>query len=54
MSFGPKPWHQQSWDARAAANFMAGGAGSGLIFFTALAGGPRQVTGLRRRAQATR
>lgn len=41
MSFGPKPWPQQSWDARAAANFMAGGAGSGLIFFAALAGGPR-------------
>jgi phenylacetyl-CoA:acceptor oxidoreductase subunit 2 len=41
MSFGPKPWHQASWDARAAANFMAGGAGSGLIVFTALAGGPR-------------
>jgi phenylacetyl-CoA:acceptor oxidoreductase subunit 2 len=41
MSFGPNPWHQQSWDARAAANFMAGGAGSGLIVFTALAGAPR-------------
>jgi phenylacetyl-CoA:acceptor oxidoreductase subunit 2 len=41
MSFGPNPWQQQSWDARAAANFMCGGAGSGLIVFTALAGGPR-------------
>jgi phenylacetyl-CoA:acceptor oxidoreductase subunit 2 len=41
MSFGPNPWQQQSWDARAAANFMAGGAGSGLIVFTTLAGGPR-------------
>ncbi len=30
MSFGPNPWHQQSWDARAAGNFMGGGAGSGL------------------------
>lgn len=41
MSFGPHPWHQQSWDARAAANFMAGGAGSGVIVGAALAGGPR-------------
>ena len=41
MSFGPNPWQQQSWDARAAANFMAGGAGAGLIVFTAFAGGPR-------------
>ena len=41
MSFGPNPWQQQSWDARAAANFMCGGAGSGLLIFTALAGGPR-------------
>jgi len=40
MSFGPNPWHQQSWDARAAGNFMGGGAGSGLIVFAALAGGP--------------
>jgi len=41
MSFGPNPWHQQSWDARAAGNFMCGGAGCGLIVFAALAGGPR-------------
>ena len=41
MSFGPNPWQQQSWDGRAAANFMCGGAGSGLIAFAALAGGPR-------------
>jgi len=40
MSFGPNPWHQQSWDGRAAANFMCGGAGSGLIVFTPFAGGP--------------
>ena len=36
--FGPNPWQQQSWDWRAACNFMAGGAGSGLIVFAALAG----------------
>jgi len=36
--YGPNPWHQTSWDARAAGNFMAGGAGAGLIVFTALAG----------------
>lgn len=38
MSFGPNPWHQGSWDWRAACNFMFGGAGSGLIVFAALAG----------------
>jgi len=38
MSFGPNPWHQTSWDARAAANFMCGGAGAGLIVFAALSG----------------
>jgi phenylacetyl-CoA:acceptor oxidoreductase subunit 2 len=35
---GPAPRQQQSWDWRAAANFMMGGAGSGLIAFAALAG----------------
>jgi phenylacetyl-CoA:acceptor oxidoreductase subunit 2 len=39
-SFGPKPWLQAHWDARAAVNFMAGGCGSGLIVFAALAGAP--------------
>lgn len=43
MSFGPNPWQQQHWDTRAAANFMAGGCGSGLIVFAALAGGPRWI-----------
>jgi phenylacetyl-CoA:acceptor oxidoreductase subunit 2 len=38
MSFGPKPWQQTSWDWRAAGNFIGGGAGSGLIIITALAG----------------
>lgn len=37
MSFGPKAWIQQHWDARAAANFMLGGAGAGLLVATALA-----------------
>lgn len=36
-SYGPDPWHQTSWDARAAGNFVCGGAGSGLIVFAALA-----------------
>lgn len=31
MSFGPNPWQQTNWDWRAAANFMAGGAGAGLV-----------------------
>jgi phenylacetyl-CoA:acceptor oxidoreductase subunit 2 len=30
-SFGPKPWLQQHWDARAAGNFVLGGTGSGLL-----------------------
>jgi len=38
MSFGPNPWQQTQWDWRAAGNFMGGGAGSGLIVFTAAAG----------------
>lgn len=38
MSFGPNPWQQTSWDWRAAGNFIGGGAGSGLIMFTALSG----------------
>ena len=37
MSFGPNPWLQTQWDARAATNFMAGGSGGGLIFVGALA-----------------
>ena len=37
MSFGPKAWIQQHWDARAAANFMLGGAGAGLMIAAALA-----------------
>jgi phenylacetyl-CoA:acceptor oxidoreductase subunit 2 len=37
MSFGPNPWLQTQWDARAATNFMAGGSGSGLVFAGALA-----------------
>ena len=31
MSYGPRPWQQASWDWRAAANFMLGGTGAGLI-----------------------
>ncbi len=31
------PWHQPNWDARAAGNFIFGGAGTGLIVFSALA-----------------
>jgi phenylacetyl-CoA:acceptor oxidoreductase 26-kDa subunit len=43
MSYGPNPWLQRHWDARAATNFMAGGCGSGLIVFAALGSGPRWV-----------
>jgi len=35
-SYGPNPWQQTSWDARAAGNFIGGGMGSGLIVFAAL------------------
>jgi len=38
MSFGPNPWQQAHWDARAAGNFIGGGAGSGLIVAAAVAG----------------
>ena len=31
MSFGPNPWQQLHWDERAAANFMLGGTGAGLL-----------------------
>ena len=31
MSYGPRPWQQTSWDWRAAANFMLGGTGAGLM-----------------------
>jgi phenylacetyl-CoA:acceptor oxidoreductase subunit 2 len=37
MSFGPKPWQQLHWDARAAGNFILGGAGTGLLIAWALA-----------------
>ena len=38
MSFGPNPWHQAHWDARAAGNFIGGGVGTGLIVATAAGG----------------
>jgi phenylacetyl-CoA:acceptor oxidoreductase subunit 2 len=38
MSFGPNPWQQTHWDARAAGNFIGGGAGSGLIVATFASG----------------
>jgi phenylacetyl-CoA:acceptor oxidoreductase subunit 2 len=37
-SFGPHPWQQAHWDARAAANFVCGGMGSGLVAAAALSG----------------
>ncbi|HEX6386692.1 MAG TPA: phenylacetyl-CoA:acceptor oxidoreductase [Anaerolineae bacterium] len=32
-----EPWHQTPWDWRAAIQFICGGTGTGLLFFTALA-----------------
>jgi len=37
MSYGPRPWIQLHWDARAALNFILGGTGAGLIVFAAFA-----------------
>ncbi len=37
MSYGPKPWIQLHWDARAAINFILGGTGGGFILFAAFA-----------------
>jgi phenylacetyl-CoA:acceptor oxidoreductase subunit 2 len=36
--YGPDPWHQTSWDARAAGNFIGGGMGGGLVVFAVLSG----------------
>ncbi len=38
MSYGPNPWQQTHWDARAAGNFIGGGAGCGLLVATVVAG----------------
>lgn len=43
--FGPNPWPQQSWDGRAAMNFVAGGAGAGLLVASGLAGPAPAVGG---------
>jgi len=37
-NYGPVPWHQGSWDIRAAGNFIGGGMGGGLVVFAALSG----------------
>jgi phenylacetyl-CoA:acceptor oxidoreductase 26-kDa subunit len=37
-SYGPRPWQQTSWDARAAGNFIGGGLGGGLIVFATVSG----------------
>lgn len=46
MNFGPNPWQQTSWDARAAGNFVGGGAGSGLLVFSAVAAPEGSLRGL--------
>lgn len=40
MSYGPHPWLQTNWDGRAALNFVAGGAGAGLLVAATLAAPP--------------
>ena len=37
MSYGPRPWLQLHWDARAALNFILGGTGAGFSVFAAFA-----------------
>ena len=37
MSYGPRPWLQLHWDARAALNFILGGTGGGFVLFVAFA-----------------
>ena len=46
--FRPEGWVQRHWDARAAANFMLGGTGSGLLIACALlaAQGPALTSGV--------
>jgi len=34
---GTQPWHQTPWDWRASIQFICGGAGTGLLLFTAIA-----------------
>jgi phenylacetyl-CoA:acceptor oxidoreductase subunit 2 len=49
MSYGPRPWLQLHWDARAAANFILGGTGAGLTAlaaFAPLAERPHQIATL--------
>ena len=43
MSYGPSPAQQRNWDTRAAANFVCGGAGAGVIVSAALVGGDAQA-----------
>jgi phenylacetyl-CoA:acceptor oxidoreductase subunit 2 len=38
IPYGPRPWPQSFWDARAAANFACGGMGAGLVVAAALSG----------------
>ncbi|HQU50952.1 MAG TPA: dimethyl sulfoxide reductase anchor subunit [Casimicrobiaceae bacterium] len=46
MSYGPTPWVQQHWDLRAAANFVAGGAGSGLVLVSVASGAGGRPTAI--------
>jgi phenylacetyl-CoA:acceptor oxidoreductase subunit 2 len=38
VDYGARPWQQTHWDARAAANFVCGGMGCGLVVAAALSG----------------
>jgi phenylacetyl-CoA:acceptor oxidoreductase subunit 2 len=44
-AYGPSPWLQRSWDARAAVNFAAGGTGAGVVAFAGVAGAPAWMLG---------
>ena len=43
MSYGPRPWQQNSWDWRAATNFMLGGTGAGLMVAAVFVQEPRPL-----------
>lgn len=46
INYGPRPWQQRFWDARAATNFVCGGLGAGLVVATAVSGAEGPALGI--------
>lgn len=46
IPYGIAPWHQVTWDARAAGNFIGGGIGAGTLAMLPLAGPDMGATGV--------